>query len=117
MYLKNYGITKKYKEPILSYNMKFAKEEIIDLDRLSTRASKLLVRIAEEDLSKEETPTVLDIKYKNTIFAINKISPMIANGYMKNYNEIQRQKIGDNSLYLKYLRLNTEYIKVINPIN
>jgi len=84
--------------------MKFDKEELIDLDRFSVRASKLLVRIAEEELPDEEIPTELDVKYQNTIFAIREISPMIADGYMKCYNEVQRRKVDDHSLYLKCIR-------------
>ena len=91
--------------------MKFNKEERINLDGLSTKISKLLVKIAEEKLPKEKIPTELDIKYMNTISEIKEISPMLANRYLKNYNEIQRQKIDDNSSYLKRLGENPLYGK------
>ncbi|NCN51667.1 hypothetical protein GW931_01515 [archaeon] len=86
--------------------MKLTLKDKIELINLSEKASDLLIKVLEEKIPKKETPTKNDVEFQRTLTYINKISPLLSEGYTKMYNYIQEKKLNENSTYLKKLTKN-----------
>lgn len=84
--------------------MKFTLEQKIKLSKLQKKVSNLILETIEENLPKNPEPTDLDISFKNTLTEIYQISPILADGYVQMYNDIQANKINKESSYLKRFR-------------
>jgi hypothetical protein len=75
--------------------MKLSLEDKTRLIMLSEKASDLLVAIIEDKLPSSPQATNRDYEFKDTLFQIYDICPLMSDSYTIMYNYIQTQKISD----------------------
>lgn len=87
--------------------MTLTPEEKEKTESATMELSDLLVSIYEDELPTERIPTDVDLEFKEKLFDLRKINPLLADGFVLMYNHIQDKKIKSGDTYTKILRKKT----------